>query len=542
MSSLSVALIVRDEEKVLARCLETVKDIADEIIIVDTGSTDKTKEIASKYTDKIYDFKWINDFSAARNYSFSKCTKDWILWLDSDDVIRPEDQKKIKEYNFTDKEIVLCKYQYSHDEFGNVECSLERERFIKRSLNLKWEQPIHEYLPIVGHSTVQSDIEIHHYKKAGSSERNLKILEEIIGVVILPAIEVKAEGFLIKSENKKCLEIKANCSKDPRNYYYLAKEYYDFGKINEAIEIFNRYLEMNDWWENVFSAYYTLGLCYSNIGNEEKFKQCIFKSIEIEERRAEPYYALGSYYMDKQQWTRAIHWFEICLNVKRPKELLSSYYPQYYTWMPCLQLCLCHNNIGDIKKAYEYNERVLEYRTSDSRALSNREILSKALKNKKDGEKKRLNLGCGNKFLPNYVNVDIVNIKGVDEIFDLDVIPYSDNSIAAISSEHALEHVSHDRAKNALKEWFRVLEPGGELMLYIPDLEICCDKYLKADNSRSVNWIPEKDWYKMTIFGAQRNENGSDAAHQIHMTGFSKTEIRQMLEEVGFVLDFVENY
>ncbi len=63
-------MIVKNEEKVLGRVLESAKKFADEIIIVDTGSTDKTKDIARKYTDKIYDFKWIDDFAAARNYSF----------------------------------------------------------------------------------------------------------------------------------------------------------------------------------------------------------------------------------------------------------------------------------------------------------------------------------------------------------------------------------------------------------------------------------------------------------------------------------------
>ena len=80
-------MIVKNEEKVLARCLESVKDIVDEIIIVDTGSNDKTKEIAYRYTQNVYDFEWAQDFSAARNYSFSKATKDYQMWLDADDII-----------------------------------------------------------------------------------------------------------------------------------------------------------------------------------------------------------------------------------------------------------------------------------------------------------------------------------------------------------------------------------------------------------------------------------------------------------------------
>ena len=84
-------MIVKNEEDVLIRCLESVKDIFDEIVIVDTGSTDNTKKHALQYTPFLYDFKWIDNFSAARDFSFSKCTKSFIFWLDADDVIKPED-------------------------------------------------------------------------------------------------------------------------------------------------------------------------------------------------------------------------------------------------------------------------------------------------------------------------------------------------------------------------------------------------------------------------------------------------------------------
>lgn len=83
--TISLCMIVKNEEMVLSRCLESIKDIVDEIIIIDTGSTDKTKEIARLYTDKVYDFKWTQDFSQARNYSFSKATKDYQMWLDAEE-------------------------------------------------------------------------------------------------------------------------------------------------------------------------------------------------------------------------------------------------------------------------------------------------------------------------------------------------------------------------------------------------------------------------------------------------------------------------
>ena len=70
MATISLCMIVKNEEQVLARCLDSVADLMDEIIIVDTGSTDRTKEVAARYTDQIYDFTWIGDFSAARNFSW----------------------------------------------------------------------------------------------------------------------------------------------------------------------------------------------------------------------------------------------------------------------------------------------------------------------------------------------------------------------------------------------------------------------------------------------------------------------------------------
>ena len=87
MISISLCMIVKNEEKVLSRCLDSLKGLMDEIIIVDTGSTDRTKEIARQYTDKVYDFFWCEDFAAARNFSFSKATMEYIYAPDADEYL-----------------------------------------------------------------------------------------------------------------------------------------------------------------------------------------------------------------------------------------------------------------------------------------------------------------------------------------------------------------------------------------------------------------------------------------------------------------------
>jgi len=97
MPTLSLCMIVKNEEHFLEQCLNSVKDLVDEIIIVDTGSTDRTKEIAKKFNAKIFDFEWIDDFSKARNESLKNATGDWILVLDADETISSQNHQRIKD-------------------------------------------------------------------------------------------------------------------------------------------------------------------------------------------------------------------------------------------------------------------------------------------------------------------------------------------------------------------------------------------------------------------------------------------------------------
>src|SRR3989338_2453119 len=93
---LSACMIVKNEEHTLKRALDSIAQLADEIIIVDTGSTDKTTTIAQHYTNNIYHYAWNNNFSDARNYSLSKATGDWTLVLDADEMIAREDHEAIR--------------------------------------------------------------------------------------------------------------------------------------------------------------------------------------------------------------------------------------------------------------------------------------------------------------------------------------------------------------------------------------------------------------------------------------------------------------
>ena len=174
MITVSLCMIVKNEADILRRCLDSYKGIYNELIIVDTGSTDSTKTIASEYTDKIYDFTWINDFSAARNFAFSKCSMEYIFSADADEVLTEENKTaflNLKEILLPEIDIVQMKYvNIGHNMVYNSRKEL-RPKLFKRLREFTWISPIHETVrltPIV----FDSDIEIEHRPLTMHSKRD----------------------------------------------------------------------------------------------------------------------------------------------------------------------------------------------------------------------------------------------------------------------------------------------------------------------------------------------------------------------------------
>lgn len=176
MITISLCMIVKNEEKILARCLDSIADMMDEIIIVDTGSTDRTKEIAARYTDQIYDFTWIDDFSAARNFAFSKATKEYIYTADADEVVDEENRERfwaLKQAMLPEIEIVQMVYgnQLQHGTVYNFDEEY-RPKLFKRLREFVWIDPIHETVrtePVV----YDSDIVITHLQEESHAKRDL---------------------------------------------------------------------------------------------------------------------------------------------------------------------------------------------------------------------------------------------------------------------------------------------------------------------------------------------------------------------------------
>lgn len=363
MITISLCMIVKNEKDVIGRCLSCVKDIVDEIIIVDTGSTDNTKEIAKNFTDKIYDFKWIDNFSSARNFSFSKATKDYILWLDADDIILEADKKKFKnlKQNFDPSvDIVMMKYNVGFDDNGKLTLSYFRERLSKRIKDYKWREPVHEYLEISGKIT-NSDICITHKKEHPVVPgRNLSIYKKII-----------SKGNTLSV----------------RGLYYYARELYYNGIYNDAIEYFNKFLDTNlGWVEDNISACLNLSICYLNIDNKKNSLTSLLKSFEYDTPRAEICCQLGYYYFNDNEYKKAIFWYKLATQLEKPRDGWGFVSHDAWSYTPNIQLCVCYDKIGDIEKSIEYNNKAAECKPNDPAVIYNKkyfEGLKSNLKYKK---------------------------------------------------------------------------------------------------------------------------------------------------------------
>ncbi|WIV13784.1 glycosyltransferase [Proteiniborus sp. MB09-C3] len=192
--SISLSMIVKNEEKWLERCLNSVIDIVDEIVIVDTGSTDKTKEICTSFPVKLYDYDWNDSFADARNFGLSKVNGDWILYIDADEELYIEDINRFHNVlQQTKNNVVLIptiNYYGNFPPDSNKAYLYASHRLFRNHKGFKFVGNIHEHLNIVDISDLNSPeimsfAKIHHYgymdsvvEDKNKSVRNLSLLQK----------------------------------------------------------------------------------------------------------------------------------------------------------------------------------------------------------------------------------------------------------------------------------------------------------------------------------------------------------------------------
>jgi len=305
--SISLCMIVKDEEKLLEQCLNSVKDIVDEIIIVDTGSKDKTKEIAKKFTKNVLDFEWKNDFSEARNFSIEKATKDWIMFLDADDVIAKEDHKDIKELVEKAEEDMgafsFIERNYSNNSFlinwMNVgeEDKYAKEfagfcpnivfKLFRNNKGIKFDGKVHETviksIEEKGLKVVSTKIPIHHYKEEKGSQ------------------EQKRENYLELVEEK----LKKN-PEDMQALFEAGQMYLDNNYTGKAITSFEKITKTAPNYDVLI----LLGISYERLGVNKKAENSFNEAIKINPDTESAFIQLSSLYIKTNKTEEAIEILE----------------------------------------------------------------------------------------------------------------------------------------------------------------------------------------------------------------------------------------
>lgn len=345
MAEISLCMIVRNEESVIGRCLSCAEKFADEIVIADTGSCDGTKRVCERYTGNIFDFEWCDDFAAARNFAFSKATKEYVMWLDADDVVSDENIGKLLELKASldgdPIDTVMCKYVMSREENGAPAFSFYRERILRRETQPQWTGFVHECIVPRG-KVVYTDIEIDHKKIApGDAWRNLRIYQKKL-----------SEGTML----------------DDRNKLYYGRELKDHRLYEEAACVLSDCLKTCPPSVGV-EACEALSDCLSALGRRDEAAAALCRSFAYGAPRAETVCRLAALYRNTDD-RQAAFWYMAALNCEGGAAGVFRE-PDCMDLIPYIELSCCYYRLGDKARAVKYHELAKSIRPSHPSVLFN---------------------------------------------------------------------------------------------------------------------------------------------------------------------------
>ncbi|KGP80875.1 MULTISPECIES: glycosyltransferase [unclassified Paenibacillus] len=342
--TISLCMIVKNEEQVLGRCLESVKDVVNEIIIVDTGSTDMTLDIARKYTDKIYSFEWVNDFSAARNESLKYATSDYILVLDADEYLEVgADFQKDLEKN-CDYYLFRIRNEISWDR----NFTFAAIRLFKNHISLKFENRLHEHLNIINgtaeYTMGESNLLINH---VGYTDD--KMLEKDKHKRNLPLME---------------LEVAENAT--AYNLYNMGKTYFAIQEYKKAVDFFKQAYPLSK--DRLFLPELLTKIAYAlaEINQMEDALSILTDAVMMFPRETEMRYILGMVYQKAEYYRDAEACFRKCIELGDQGSLITEGSGGYMAHMRLSEL---YEEIGLLEDSYRELACVLSLKKNFAPAL-----------------------------------------------------------------------------------------------------------------------------------------------------------------------------
>lgn len=336
MASISVCMIVKNEAAVLERCLNSLVGIPDEIVIVDTGSSDETKNIARRYTHKVYDFPWVDDFAAARNFSLSKASCEYIYVADADEVLDRENRVRfieLKQALLPEVEVVEMGYshEFAHNTTENF--ALEhRPKLFRRLRQFQYMDPIHEVLrtdPVV----YRSNIVVHHCPTSNHGGRDLALFARMVQkkAVFSNRLEMMYARELLIAGTPEDLE-------KSRPYFEHVAQ--DVTRQQEGLRRAACVLAFAAAYRN--DAAELLRIAAPELVGTPPAEICC---------------ALGQYFLRAGEISRAADWYSAALSGAQPELIAASVGSR-----PLEGLAQCYESAGDIETAEEYRTKAAEWR------------------------------------------------------------------------------------------------------------------------------------------------------------------------------------
>lgn len=359
MATVSLGMIVRDEGRTLERCLESVKDQVDEIVIGLAGpSTDNTADIARKYATKVLEIEWHDDFSEARNAVLAECTGDYYLWLDGDDELLGAEGTPLKGLIalYPEIEAFYWGYDYAQDENGTNVCYLIRERLIKVSPEWKWVGAVHEvFMGPDTHSRMLVDsLVVKHNKPADKHDpwRNLEILQ-----AVLRAQEPTPDARILN---------------------YMGSESALKGNLPEAINYWTRFIQLSGWDEERYQAQHKIADCWRTLGQFDKAFVADMAATQILPDWPDAYFGLAETSYHKGDHRSTISWTQVGSLKKVPQTMLIVN-PRDYDYTPLVILGLAYTQVGDYDMALQNFTNALGIK-QDPTLVSQVQVIAKEAK------------------------------------------------------------------------------------------------------------------------------------------------------------------
>lgn len=359
---LSICIITKNEQQNIARCLESLKPYDVEIVVVDTGSTDNTKQIAARYTDKLYNFVWCDDFAAAKNFAVSKATNPYVLVLDSDEYIEEFDTLTLEQLLQEHPEKVgriKLRNVFSRDGIRKENQEWINRIFAKDRFHYKGR--IHEQVVTIDgadYDTYRAPIMIGHTgydlpkeERRKKAERNIVLLEQE-----LTRLLEENGASCVQEDIEKCRTSEKTGEQLPYILYQLGKSCYMAEDYVQACEYFAQGLsyDLNPKLEYVIDMVETYGYALINSGNAGG--ALFFENIYDEfGDSADFQFLMGLIYMNNERFEDAVREFRKATKYKECRNSGANSYAAYYN-IGVIYECLGHTD-----EAKTYYEKCKDY-------------------------------------------------------------------------------------------------------------------------------------------------------------------------------------